>query len=215
MHFQHNALYLQLFAVDGENVLPLGLAFRLETFPPFFISSPFFFSASSSSSFTGIRDIFFSASCSLSSSAEPPAAQNRCATMSEADKYNQGDPQQQQHYQDQCQNQYQNQAQYDQGYNQNNAGGGGGYNPAYNANQQPVNDYQDHPYGPPPPYSFNPPQAHDEKYSFDDAFKIEKPKYHDWWAGILVSASNEIAGPKWLLPANQCSCSSSLRSGAM
>lgn len=107
--------------------------------------------------------------------------------MGEADKYLQGDPQpqqqqQQQHpqYQDQGQNQYQN-----QGYSNNN-NNNAAYNPAYNSNQQPVNGYQDHPYGPPPPYSFNPPQVHDEKYSFNDAFKLEKPKYNDWWAGLLV-----------------------------
>ncbi|KAM0252546.1 hypothetical protein ACHAQJ_007678 [Trichoderma viride] len=99
--------------------------------------------------------------------------------MGEADKYRQqGDAQQQNQQQ-------QNQApEYNQGYDNNN---GGGYNPAYNGNQQqqPANDYQDHPYGPPPPYSFNPPQVHDEKYSFNDAFKLEKPKYNDWWAGLL------------------------------
>lgn len=107
--------------------------------------------------------------------------------MGEADKYMQGDPQQQ--FQDQGQSQHQNQAQYNQGYNNNN---GGPYNAAYNNNQQPTNGYQDHPYGPPPPYSFNPPQAHDEKYSFNDAFKLEKPKYNDWWAGLLVRASYQI-----------------------
>ncbi|UKZ88685.1 Putative choline transporter, neither null mutation nor overexpression affects choline transport [Trichoderma asperellum] len=119
--------------------------------------------------------------------------------MSEADKYRQqGDPQQQNQpqYQDQGQSQnpgdYHNQAQNNQGYNNNN---NSGYNPAYNGNQQqqyqqqPANGYQDHPYGPPPPYSFNPPQVHDEKYSFNDAFKLEKPKFNDWWAGILFLAA--------------------------
>lgn len=110
--------------------------------------------------------------------------------MGEADKYRQqGDPQHQNQHQGQSQNQggYQNQAQYNQGYNNNT--------PAYNGNQQqqqPMNGYQDHPYGPPPPYSFNPPQREDdEKYSFNDAFKLEKPKYNDWWAGLLVCASPE------------------------
>jgi transcription initiation factor TFIID subunit TAF12 len=119
--------------------------------------------------------------------------------MGEADKYRQqGDPQQQnqQQYQHQGQSQnqgdYQNQAQYNQGHNNNS---NSGYIPPYNGNQQqqqqqPVNDY-DHPYGPPPPYSFNPPQVEDEKYSFNDAFKLEKPRYNDWWAGLLVSASLE------------------------
>ncbi|PHH64759.1 hypothetical protein CDD81_4021 [Ophiocordyceps australis] len=57
------------------------------------------------------------------------------------------------------------------------------YNAPPNANggypQQPT-------YGAPPPYSYNPPQPNDEKYSFDEAFKIEKPKYNDWWAGLLL-----------------------------
>lgn len=113
--------------------------------------------------------------------------------MGEADKYmQQGNPQQQNQPQYQDQGQSQSQAQYNQGYSNNN---NNGYNPAYNGNQQqqqqPMNGYQDHPYGPPPPYSFNPPQTHDEKYSFNDAFKLEKPKFNDWWAGILVSASSE------------------------
>lgn len=43
-------------------------------------------------------------------------------------------------------------------------------------------------YSAPPPYSFNPPQGNDEKYGFDQAFKVEKPKYNDWWAGILFLA---------------------------
>lgn len=108
--------------------------------------------------------------------------------MGEADKYRQqGDPQHQNQpqYQHQGPSQSQDQTQYNQGYDNND--------PAYNGNQQqPINGYQDHPYGPPPPYSFNPPQREDdEKYSFNDAFKLEKPKFNDWWAGLLVSASLE------------------------
>ena len=111
--------------------------------------------------------------------------------MGEAEKYRQGDPEQQFQNPGQSQYQYQNQAPYNQGYNNNNNNGynpgAPPYNPAYNSNQQPVNgQYQDHPYGPPPPYSFNPPQPNDEKYSFNDAFKLEKPKYNDLWAGLLV-----------------------------
>ncbi|EJP66775.1 Choline transporter [Beauveria bassiana ARSEF 2860] len=47
-------------------------------------------------------------------------------------------------------------------------------------------DHGGYNYGPPPAYSYNPPQANDEKYGFDQAFKIEKPKYNDLWAGILL-----------------------------
>ncbi|KAJ2976584.1 hypothetical protein NQ176_g4866 [Zarea fungicola] len=55
------------------------------------------------------------------------------------------------------------------GYDQNGYNQGGGYN-----------------YNEPPPYSYNPPQSNDEKYGFNQAFKIEKPKYNDLWAGILL-----------------------------
>ncbi|KAG6038174.1 putative choline transporter, neither null mutation nor overexpression affects choline transport [Claviceps citrina] len=41
-------------------------------------------------------------------------------------------------------------------------------------------------YGQPPPYSYNPPKESDPNYTFDQAFKIEKPKYNDLWAGILM-----------------------------
>jgi len=38
----------------------------------------------------------------------------------------------------------------------------------------------------PPTYgeNFNPPQ--DDKQTFQDTFKIPKPKFHDLWAGLLV-----------------------------
>ncbi|KAK5989811.1 Protein PNS1 [Cladobotryum mycophilum] len=101
--------------------------------------------------------------------------------MGEADNYfnpdQRGPPQQyngQQQYGGQQQPAYGNGYHNDSGYNQN--GHNGGYN-------QPVDPNAA--YGPPPPYSFNPPQANDEKYSYDDAFKLEKPKYNDLWAGIL------------------------------
>lgn len=99
-------------------------------------------------------------------------------------------------------------------YNNNNSGDRGGpqygQQPQYNQQQygqqqygqqqqhgqqqqyqqpppQQTNGQWDQPtYGSPPPYSFNPPQGNDEKYGFNQAFKIEKPKYNDWWAGILV-----------------------------
>ncbi|KEY72499.1 hypothetical protein S7711_05172 [Stachybotrys chartarum IBT 7711] len=36
-------------------------------------------------------------------------------------------------------------------------------------------------------YTPNPPPPHaDEKYGFDQAFKVQKPKYNDLWAGILL-----------------------------
>lgn len=79
---------------------------------------------------------------------------------------------------------------YQQGYQQ---GGYQGYPP---------------PQGPPPPqqqqqgyqqgypqtsdgYGYNapPPQGTDEKYSFEQAFKIDKPKWNDLWAAILVRAA--------------------------
>ncbi|KAG5944241.1 putative choline transporter, neither null mutation nor overexpression affects choline transport [Claviceps monticola] len=53
----------------------------------------------------------------------------------------------------------------------------------YNQGQD-QNGYQQ--YGQPPPYSYNPPKESDPNYSFDQAFKIEKPKYNDIWAGILM-----------------------------
>lgn len=36
---------------------------------------------------------------------------------------------------------------------------------------------------PPPP---NGQQNWGEKPSFEQTFKVEKPKYNDWWAGLLV-----------------------------
>ncbi|GAO19154.1 uncharacterized protein UV8b_03415 [Ustilaginoidea virens] len=58
--------------------------------------------------------------------------------------------------------------------------------------QQPPQGYYDSQgqdpsnYGPPPPYSYNPPKGNEADYTFDQAFKIEKPKYNDLWAGILL-----------------------------
>jgi hypothetical protein len=69
------------------------------------------------------------------------------------------------------------QQQYGGGYQQ------GGYQQGYPPPQQqpPPDQYQQPAYGAPPP----PPQG--EKYSFNEAFKIEKPKWNDIWAAILVS----------------------------
>lgn len=52
-----------------------------------------------------------------------------------------------------------------------------GYGPP--PTQQQQYGYSQAPPGPPPNGY---PQ---EKVPFDQAFKIEKPKYNDWWAGIL------------------------------
>lgn len=52
--------------------------------------------------------------------------------------------------------------------------------------QQP--NYQQPPESKPPPqpqYPENPPPPYS---TFDQAFKIEKPKYNDLWAGLLVSS---------------------------
>lgn len=80
------------------------------------------------------------------------------------------------------------------------------YDPKYA--QQYNNGYQNNGYQPPHPppqqqfaydggngyndsngYGYNaPPQGYDpEKYTFEEAFKVEKPKWNDLWAAILVS----------------------------
>ena len=53
------------------------------------------------------------------------------------------------------------------------------------------NRQQKAPYDPsqPPPYGHQPyqaPQAGAGPYTFDQAFKVERPKWNDLWAGILV-----------------------------
>lgn len=65
---------------------------------------------------------------------------------------------------------------------QPNPGYGNGYapnqpDPGYEPKQQ-----QQQQQGPPPTYN----QA---VYGFDEAFKIEKPKWNDLWAGLLVGLS--------------------------
>jgi hypothetical protein len=63
---------------------------------------------------------------------------------------------------------------------------------AYKQQQQqqpyPPQPYQQQGYPPPPPYGYAPqqPDPNQEKYTFDHAFKVEKPKLNDLWAGILV-----------------------------
>lgn len=71
-----------------------------------------------------------------------------------------------------------NQPQYNnaQQYNQQQYDGSNYAQPQ----QQPPN----YGYQQPPP----PPQNYDGKPAFEDAFKIEKPKYNDLWAGILFIA---------------------------
>lgn len=54
---------------------------------------------------------------------------------------------------------------------------------AYNGYRPPPPPQQQQQYGPPP----NEHGELDEKQSFDQTFKIERPKWNDLWAGILVS----------------------------
>jgi len=51
----------------------------------------------------------------------------------------------------------------------------------------------------PPPYGYQPPQAVSGEYTFDQAFRIDKPKWNDLWAGILVCASDAFPLRKLLL----------------
>lgn len=72
----------------------------------------------------------------------------------------------------------QSQMQYPpQNYNGN--GYQGGPDPKYQPPQQPPPNYGQN-YG-----NTGPPLA-DGKQTFDQAFKLDKPKYNDLWAGILV-----------------------------
>lgn len=86
---------------------------------------------------------------------------------------------------------------YDPNQGFNAAGQGSNYTNTYqerNGNYQnypPQQNYQQptvESKPPPPPYPENtpPPQS---SYSFDEAFKIEKPKFNDLWAGLLVRNS--------------------------
>jgi len=51
--------------------------------------------------------------------------------------------------------------------------------PQYNPNYAP-------PPGPPP--NGHGQQGYGEKTTFDQTFKLERPRYHDWWAGLLLIA---------------------------
>ncbi|OAQ69949.1 protein PNS1 [Pochonia chlamydosporia 170] len=64
-------------------------------------------------------------------------------------------------------------------YNQSQPQNQNGYQP------EPQQQHPDQ-YGAPPPYSYNPPKGNDPNYSFDQAFKVAKPKWNDLWAGILL-----------------------------
>jgi hypothetical protein len=59
--------------------------------------------------------------------------------------------------------------------------GAGGYNQGNHGQQPPQYSYNN--YG---PQSY---EATGEKIGFDQAFKIEKPKWNDWWAGLLFLAT--------------------------
>lgn len=62
-----------------------------------------------------------------------------------------------------------------------------GYPPNPNIEQGYQPGYQPGP--PPPPQQpgkHEPPTYDQAVYGFDEAFKIEKPKYNDIWAGLLV-----------------------------
>lgn len=65
----------------------------------------------------------------------------------------------------------------------------------YQSPQQPYNAYQQQ--QPPPSYGQNGPNGQnyqntsggDGKQTFEQAFKLNRPKYNDLWAGILVYGS--------------------------
>ncbi|KAK7960330.1 hypothetical protein PG988_011544 [Apiospora saccharicola] len=77
-------------------------------------------------------------------------------------------------------------------YNQQQPPQQGGYYQQQPPPQQPYGQQQPYPPqqgygGPPPPQQQQQAYAHDghEKMTFDQTFKVEKPKYNDLWAGIL------------------------------
>jgi hypothetical protein len=57
----------------------------------------------------------------------------------------------------------------------------------YDSSRQGANSYGQQPpqYGA-PPQQYAPQDQYAEKPMFDQAFKVEKPKYNDLWAAILV-----------------------------
>ncbi|KAL2863669.1 plasma-membrane choline transporter-domain-containing protein [Aspergillus lucknowensis] len=63
-----------------------------------------------------------------------------------------------------------------------------GFNPSQaNAEYQHNGSSNDRGPEPKPPYE-PPPTYNQAVYGFDDAFKVEKPKFHDLWAGLLLIA---------------------------
>jgi hypothetical protein len=66
--------------------------------------------------------------------------------------------------------------------------------PSYTPQQQPQyqqgGQYEQQKYAQPPPqYGSYGPQGYEaqgEKVDFNQAFKLDKPKWNDWWAGLLV-----------------------------
>ena len=72
---------------------------------------------------------------------------------------------------------------------------GNGYEPKY---QQPPPNYgQDFQNTGAPPMG-PPPMGPGGKQTFDQAFKLDKPKYNDLWAGILVRFDCIISRAQWL-----------------
>lgn len=69
----------------------------------------------------------------------------------------------------------------------------------YGVYQPPPNPPPQPQYGPPPntpPTNFPPTNGDgefDEKLAFDQTFKIEKPKWNDLWAGILVGLATVLS----------------------
>ena len=73
---------------------------------------------------------------------------------------------------------YQQQQQPQQGYNQN-------------YQQPPYPPQNGHQVPPNPNAGFN--GEFDEKNDFEQQFKIDKPKWNDWWAGVLVCEATGCA----------------------
>ena len=67
-------------------------------------------------------------------------------------------------------------------YNNDYEQRGNGYQPQQPAPEAKPPGPPEYPDHPPPPYS-----------TFDEAFKIEKPKWNDVWAGLLVSDIRDLA----------------------
>jgi hypothetical protein len=60
--------------------------------------------------------------------------------------------------------------------------------PPQYGNNYPPPQGPPHPQQPPPQQNGYAQMQYGEKPSFDQAFKIDKPKYNDWWAGLLLIA---------------------------